>query len=29
MNFGIQEDTSKPMFLVCFVDLKFAPSLIQ
>ena len=24
MNFGIDKDTSKYMFLVCFLDLKFA-----
>ena len=25
MNFGIDKDTSKSMFLVWFMDLKFAP----
>jgi hypothetical protein len=25
-NFGIDKDTSKYMFLVCFLDLKFAPA---
>ena len=28
-NFGFDEDTSKYMFLVCFLDLKFAPRLAQ
>src|SRR5579864_184514 len=25
-NFGIDQDTSKSMFLVCFMDLEFAPA---
>ncbi|MDB5463080.1 MAG: hypothetical protein JWP23_1469, partial [Phenylobacterium sp.] len=28
-NFGIDEDTSKYMFLVCFLDLKFAQRLAR
>ena len=26
-NFGVDKDTSKYMFLMCFSDLKFAPAL--
>jgi hypothetical protein len=28
-NFGIDEDTRKSMFPVCFLDLKFVPRAIQ